>query len=47
MSTWSENGEDIFVVFRENKRQGNCIDNKDILLDVELSHARTWALAFP
>jgi len=25
MSTWSENWEDIFVVFRENKRQGNCI----------------------
>jgi len=25
MSTWSENGEDIFVLFRENKRQGNCI----------------------
>jgi len=25
MSAWSENGEDIFVVFRENKRQGNCI----------------------
>jgi len=25
MSTWSENGEDIFVVFHENMRQGNCI----------------------
>jgi len=25
MSTWSENWEDIFVVFRENKRQGSCI----------------------
>jgi len=25
MSTWSENAEDIFVVFRENKSQGNCI----------------------
>jgi len=25
MSTWSENWEDIFVDFHENKRQGNCI----------------------
>jgi len=25
MSTWSENVEDIFVVFREIKSQGGCI----------------------
>jgi len=25
MSTWSENAEDIFVVFRENKSQENYI----------------------
>ena len=25
MSTWSENGKDIFVIFHENMRQRNCI----------------------
>jgi len=56
MSTWSENGEDIFVVFRKIRDKAVVLwHNKDILLDVELArtrafalfHARTWAFAFP
>ena len=42
--------EDIFVVFRENTVEAMEIvlwRNKDVLLDVELFHARTWAFAFP
>jgi len=46
---WSENAEDVFVVFRENIVKAMEIvlwRNKDVLLDVELFHARTWAFAF-
>jgi len=46
---WSENADDIFVVFRENTVKAMEIvlwHNKNVLLDVELFHARTWAFAF-
>ena len=42
--------EDIFAVIRENTVKAMEIvlwHNKDVLLDVELFHARTWAFAFP
>jgi len=45
----SENAEDIFVVFRENTVKAMEIvlwRNKDVLLDVELFRAWTWAFAF-
>jgi len=48
--SWSENTENIFVVFRENTVKAKVIvlwRNKDVLLDVGLFHARTWAFAFP
>ena len=47
---WSENANDNFVVFCENTAKAMEIvlwRNKDVLLDVELFHARTWAFAFP
>jgi len=47
---WSENAEDIFAVFRENAVRAKEIalwHCKDVLLDVELFHARTWAFDFP
>jgi len=46
---WSENADDIFVVFRENTVKAMEIvlwRNKNVLLDVELFHARTGAFAF-
>jgi len=48
--SWGENAENIFVVFRENTVKAKEIvlwRNKDVLLDVELFHARTWAFVFP
>ena len=47
---WSENADDIFVVFREYTVKAKEIvlwRNMDVLLNVELFHARTWAFAFP
>ena len=47
---WSENAEVIFAVFRENAVRAKEIAlwrYKDVLSDVELFHARTWAFAFP
>jgi len=44
MSTWSENGEDILVVFRENMRQVYC-DNSLLGLEL-LLFPKLFSLAF-
>jgi len=47
---WRENASEIFVVFRENAvgaTETALWRNKDVWLNVEQLHARTWAFAFP
>jgi len=49
MTTWSENGENIFIVLCENKKQGNCIvayRNKDKFLVAELLFFIPWQPRF-